>query len=110
MNYIFNNISNTQITTGLLRDYGIDFLNPDDYKGKVLNDSKYVTFTDWRSLYATIYSQQINTPATMLYLDTINRLISKYALSNLPVTFACLYYNYYFTSSSITFPIFPLGI
>ena len=74
MNFIFNNISHTQITTGLLRDYGIDFLNLDDYTGKVLNDSNYVTLTDWRQLYASIYSEQINTPATMLYLDTINRL------------------------------------
>ncbi|HUZ57411.1 MAG TPA: T9SS type A sorting domain-containing protein [Hanamia sp.] len=94
MDFIFNNISHTQITTGLLRDYGIDFLNLDDYTGKVLNDSNYVTLTDWRSLYASIYSEQINTPVTMLYLDTINRLISQYALSNLPVTFTCLYYNY----------------
>ncbi len=85
MNYIFENVSHTQITTGLLRDYGIDFLNLDDYTGKVLNDSNYVTLTDWRSLYASIYSEQINTPANMLYLDTINRLISQYALSNLPV-------------------------
>ena len=38
MNFIFNNISHTQITTGLLRDYGIDFLNLDDYTGKVLHD------------------------------------------------------------------------
>lgn len=94
MNFIFNNISHTQITTGLLRDYGIDFLSLDDYTGKVLNDSNYVTLTDWRSLYVTLYSGQINTPANMLYLDTINRRISKYALSNLPVSFACLYYNY----------------
>jgi hypothetical protein len=36
MNFIFNNISHTQITTGLLRDYGIDFLSPDDYTGKVM--------------------------------------------------------------------------
>lgn len=94
MNFIFNNISHTQITTGLLRDYGIDFLSLDDYTGKALNDSNYATLTDWRQLYASIYSEQINTPATMLYLDTINKLIGKYALSNLPVTFACLYYNF----------------
>ncbi len=94
MNYIFNNISHTQITTGLLRDYGIDFANPGIYDGKTLTDTNWVTLPDWRQLYASLYSEQINVPATMLYLDTINNLISKYASTDLPVTFACLYYNY----------------
>ena len=30
MAYTFNNLNKTQITTGLLRDYGIDFTSPDD--------------------------------------------------------------------------------
>ncbi len=38
MNFIFNNVSHTQITTGLLRDYGIDFLSLDDYTAEVLHD------------------------------------------------------------------------
>jgi hypothetical protein len=32
MAYIFNNIDRTPITTGLLRDYGIDFMNLKIYK------------------------------------------------------------------------------
>jgi len=94
MSYIFNNVSHTQITTGLLRDYGIDFTNLDNYDGKVVNDTNWVTLPDWRVLYASLYSEQINVPTTMLYLDTVNNLIGKYALPDSVVSFACLYYNY----------------
>ncbi len=94
MGFLFNNLNRTQITTGLLRDYGIDFMNLDNYNGKVLNDTNWVTLPDWRSIYATLYSEQIKTPTNMLYLDTINNLIGRFAQSNLPVTFTCLYYNF----------------
>jgi mRNA deadenylase 3'-5' endonuclease subunit Ccr4 len=40
--YIFNYVSRTQITTGLLRDYGIDFLNLDNFAENVVE----IFFTD----------------------------------------------------------------
>src|ERR1700749_4407222 len=75
MDYILEHVNHTQITTGLLRDYGIDFANPDVFNGQQLTDTNWVTLTDWRCLYATMYSEQVDTPKTMLYLDTINNLI-----------------------------------
>lgn len=38
MNWIYYNINTSLVTTGLLRDYGIDFLNLDNYTGSTLND------------------------------------------------------------------------
>lgn len=67
-NFIFAPLDKTKITTGLLREYGIDFTNPDNYTGKTLHDSNWVTLTDWRMLYTSLYSQQINSNAGMLYL------------------------------------------
>ena len=39
-NFVYGSLNKTKITTGLLREYGIDFTSPDDYTGKILNDSK----------------------------------------------------------------------
>ena len=36
MNYLFQNIDQTPITSWLLRDYGINFLNLDNYTGTAL--------------------------------------------------------------------------
>jgi hypothetical protein len=54
----------------------------------------WVTLTDWRVLYTGLYSQQINSNAAMLYLDTINNLISKYAQSNLPTTIFAIFISH----------------
>jgi hypothetical protein len=75
MNYVFQYIDKGQITTGFLRDYGIEFLNLDNYQGTVLHDSNYVALDDWRLLYTSLYSSQINGNVYMPYLDTVNRLI-----------------------------------
>ena len=78
MNYVFYNVDKTPITSGILRDYGIEFLSLDNFPGTMLHDSNYVSLDDWRMLYASLYSSQIKVNAAMLGLDTINRLINNY--------------------------------
>jgi hypothetical protein len=94
MNYVFNYVDKSPITTGLLRDYGIEFLNLDNYTGASLHDSNFTAMDDWRMLYTSLYSSQINNTAGMLYLDTVNRLVNKYAYTSQPISFIGLYYNY----------------
>ncbi|RWZ85748.1 MAG: T9SS type A sorting domain-containing protein [Hydrotalea sp. AMD] len=94
MNNVFANINKIPITTGLLRDYGIDFLNLDNYTGTAFHDSNFTALDEWRMLYASLYSQQINNNGGLLYLDTINKLFNQYAPPSDPISFACLYYNY----------------
>ena len=77
MNYVFHYVNKNQIATGLLRDYGIEFLNLDNYTGAVLHDSNFVSLDEWRMLYTSLYSSQINSNANMLYLDTVNNLINE---------------------------------
>ncbi|MBK0383656.1 T9SS type A sorting domain-containing protein [Pedobacter sp. SD-b] len=93
MNYIYAHIDKNQISSGILRDYGIDFLNLDNFAGTTLNDSNYVSLDEWRMLYASLYSAQINT-ASMLYLDTLNNLLKNNSYSNQPIAFTALYYQY----------------
>lgn len=47
MNYVFHYVNKNQIATGLLRDYGIEFLNLDNYTGAVLHDSNFVSLNEW---------------------------------------------------------------
>ncbi|HEX7847915.1 MAG TPA: hypothetical protein VF476_19075, partial [Chitinophagaceae bacterium] len=94
MNYVFHHVDKSQVATGLLRDYGIEFLNLDNYIGTSLHDSNFLALDDWRQLYASLYSSQINSNAGLLYLDTINRLINKFNYTSMPISFACFNYNY----------------
>lgn len=94
MNYVFHHVNKSQISTGLLRDYGIEFLNLDNYTGTALHDSNYVAMDEWRMLYTSLYSSQINGGANMLYLDTVNRLINKFNYSSMPISFIGLHYSY----------------
>ncbi|MBN8835527.1 MAG: hypothetical protein ABS68_04555 [Niastella sp. SCN 39-18] len=94
MNYVFHYVNKSLVTTGMLRDYGIEFLNLDNYTGAALHDSNFVALAEWRMLYTGLYSSQINSNANLLYLDTVNRLIDKYNKKNLPINFIGLHYNY----------------
>lgn len=104
MNYIFHHLNKSFVTTGMLRDYGIEFLNLDNYTGSsLLHDSNYVSVHEWRMLYSSLYSSQINNNANLLGLDSINRLIDKYNYSNMPITFISQHYNYQkFKDNAIT--------
>ena len=94
MNYVFHYVNKSLVSTGMLRDYGIEFLNLDNYTGSALHDSNFVALAEWRMLYTSLYSSQINSNANLLYLDTVNRLIDKYNNKNLPINFIGLHYNY----------------
>lgn len=94
MNFTYAHLNKAKITTGILREYGIDFINQENYTGKIMHDSNWVNLTDWRVLYATLYSQQITNASNLLTLDSVNKRISQYAMSNQALTFVSLYFNY----------------
>lgn len=94
MNYLYANINKAPITTGLLRDYGIDFQNLDLYTGTHLHDSNFTSLTDWRMLYGSLYSQQINSTAGLLYLDSLNKKFNQHIAMEDPIGFVTMYYKY----------------
>jgi hypothetical protein len=94
MNWIYYNVNTSLVTTGLLRDYGIDFLNLDNYTGTALNDSNFVGLDEWRLLYASLYSDHINANGNFLALDTLNRLFTSKSQTASPINFVTLFYNY----------------
>ncbi|WP_343693248.1 T9SS type A sorting domain-containing protein [Chitinophaga sp.] len=93
MEYIFQHIDRTPITTGILLDYGFELLNFDNYTGAALHDSNYVGISEWRQLYGSLYMSQISTN-TMQALPTVNNQINAYNYTSMPITFAGLYMNY----------------
>jgi len=102
MNYVFANVNKTPISTGILREYGIDFADLSQYNGTALTDTNWVTLPDLRRVYNTLYSGQISTAANLIGLDSVNTIISTYASTSKPITFACLNYNYnYLDSNSV---------
>ncbi|RWU07373.1 T9SS type A sorting domain-containing protein [Pedobacter chitinilyticus] len=92
--YIFQRVDRNQISSGLLSEYGVEFLNLANYNGALLADSNFVGLQEWRLLYASLYSSQIKSPANMLRLDTINNRVLNYIGMNQPISFAVLHYNY----------------
>lgn len=77
-NYMFKYLDKSQVTTGLMSDYGIELMDLAGYNGVTLDTTDYVGLQEWRLLYASIYSTQINGTANMEYLDTINSRINNY--------------------------------
>ncbi len=94
INSIFQNVDKSQVPTGFLRDYGFEFLNPDNYTGGLLHDSNYVGLQDWRLLYATLLSCQVNTHASPTSLSDVNNRINTYNYGNMPLTFVSLDFDY----------------
>lgn len=92
--YIFEHVDRDQINSGLLSEYGIEFLELANYNGTALADSNYVGLQEWRLLYASLYSAQINDYASMHYLDTINNRVLHYISLAQPISIAVLHYNY----------------
>lgn len=92
--YIFQLVDRSQISSGLLSEYGVEFLNLANYNGTLLTDSNFVGLQEWRLLYASLYSSQIKSPANMLRLDSINNRVLNYIGINQPISFAALHYNY----------------
>ena len=69
-NYIFQHLNRNQANTGVLLDYGIEFQNMDNFTGANLLDSNYVSISDWRSIYATLFV--INTQKGIVHLPIYN--------------------------------------
>lgn len=92
--YIFEHVDKNQISSGLLSEYGIEFLELANYNGTVLSDSNYVGMEEWRMLYTSLYSAQINNNVTMYGLDTVNNRVLSYIALNQPISFSVLHYNY----------------
>jgi hypothetical protein len=93
-NYIFEHLDKEQITTGLMSEYGIPFINVSDYNGTAVSKINYATLQQWRLLYASLYSLQINAKIGMEPLEAINEKIHNLVSRKRAITFALMNYRY----------------
>jgi len=93
ISFIFEHVDRSPVTTGLLSDYGVGYLNYNNYPGTTLHDSNYVDMARWRLLYTFLYSSRFNDAASLAPPKTVSARIAGYdtlQVTNLPV----LYFNY----------------
>lgn len=65
MNYIFSNLDKTKVPYGILRDYGMEFTNIENYNGTVpLVDSNYADINAFWDVYQTLLSSRISISAS----------------------------------------------
>jgi hypothetical protein len=70
-NIAFANIDRSEISTGLLYDYGFKFIHAPYYNG-VCNDTNQVDVLKWRRIYATMLACKVNYSFRQMDLGVIN--------------------------------------
>lgn len=53
MNHIFQLVDKNTVSSGLLKDYGLEFMNMSAFDG-IPADSNYVDMSTWKMLYASV--------------------------------------------------------
>lgn len=101
MQTVFTNIDRSKVPYGILRDYGFEFTNLENYSGTaVLADSNYADDQAFWDVYNTLASARIHTNATgFLYPDTISNRWYSYRQPG-RITLARLYFNYAYYGSN----------
>lgn len=59
LNFIYQYVDRTQVSSGLLMDYGTLLTNVEKYAG-ARSDSNYLVFAEWQSLYTSLFSFRFN--------------------------------------------------
>jgi len=92
MNHIFQYVDKSKVTTGLLSDYGLQFVEPKYFNG-VPADSNYVDMDTWRMLYSGMFSSKINNNVSLADPETIFDAIDN-ATHAIAVPVVMMHYQY----------------
>src|SRR5436853_3184626 len=69
--HTFQNMETNRVSTGLLKDYGIDFADVHNFDGVQLSDSNVIYSNIWNDLYTSVYTYRFNSSGpSMLNPDT----------------------------------------
>jgi hypothetical protein len=69
--HVFQHIETNRVSTGLLKDYGIDFADLINFDGVQLSDTNVIYSNIWNDLYTSVYTYRFNSSApSMLNPDT----------------------------------------
>jgi hypothetical protein len=63
VDYVFGSLRQSDISTGILLEYGLNFQDPSVFNGTTLSETNKTDIETWRRLYATLLFSVIN-PST----------------------------------------------
>lgn len=81
VNSIFQPLNRSVVTTGLLRDYGIDFTDIGRYNG-VRTTTNYMIAEEWPALYLTLYSYRFTESAALLHPQQVDERTVNYGIQS----------------------------
>ena len=92
MNYIFQYVDKSKITTGLLSDYGLQMVEPYVFNG-IPADSNFVSMDTWKMLYSGIFTSKMNNNVTITSPETVFTQIDNSTHAT-AVPLAMMHYQY----------------
>jgi len=97
MTHIFQNVETNRASTGLLKDYGIDFVNVSDYDGVQMSNSNIMYVNTWDDLYTSLYTYRFNNVmAGMTHPDVVFDAINTAASGGkVPLSLLLMQYDAY---------------
>lgn len=94
INYIFQYVDKNKVPTGLLSDYGLYMIEPDEFNG-IPSEKNYVDLDTWKMLYSGMYSSRINTKANLTLPETVFQKITSTNPGTVPLSVMHFEYNKY---------------
>ena len=92
MNYVFTHVNRSNISTGLLSNYGVQPI-PFEYYNGIPADSNFVDINSYTLLYAGIYSSKLNNNITLITPDELLTRIQDYT-SGTAIPVSVMHYAY----------------
>lgn len=94
MDYLFQHVDRSPVTTGLLKDYGLMLTDIARFNGS-LQGNNYASRGSWSMLYASIYSMRFNSNAVLPTPELVNSTVNGHVSSNPDVNhLLAMHYQY----------------
>lgn len=96
INAVFQNLDKSRVASGILEDYGLQFLDHAPFTGTGgFTADNQLDMGRWRALYGDLYGARINTAAmSMASLAAVNQALAQYAPEP-SVELPILHFNYH---------------
>jgi len=95
MNYIFAHVDKSKVPYGILRDFGMEFTNLENYSGSAaLADSNYADIDAFWDVYQTLLTSRVSTSATGFVSSAIADSLWYIQRQPGQIVLSGLYFNY----------------
>ena len=92
-NYVFAEVNRSNVSTGLLSNYGVQPMELEYYNG-VPADSNFVDISIYKLLYAGIYSAKFNNNISLITPDELSDRVQNYSSASGVIPVSVMHYQY----------------